>query len=166
MSAYSGNLISFMTFPSFQKRIETVKELVSSNLRLGATFYGYPLKKDLLSSTIEDLRKLSKIVDYYPNTNSGLTRVIELIKNNHHVSIDAYTYQFYIQNDFNISEQTYVLKEQIFKDYLSFYFKKHSLLTHPISSKLNRLVETGIYLRVYEKHLSKMKKARRRYVMV
>ncbi|RXG60394.1 hypothetical protein Avbf_08697 [Armadillidium vulgare] len=49
------------------------------------------------------------------------------------------------------------------KRYLSFLFKKHSSLTHPISTQLNRLIEAGIYSRIFEKHLSKMKKARRSY---
>ncbi|RXG56187.1 hypothetical protein Avbf_09865 [Armadillidium vulgare] len=51
----------------------------------------------------------------------------------------------------------------ILKGYLAFLLKKHSSLTHPISSQLNRFIETGIYSRIYEKHLSKMKKARRSY---
>ncbi|KAL7638019.1 UNVERIFIED_CONTAM: hypothetical protein RMT77_011632 [Armadillidium vulgare] len=166
MSAYSGNLISFLTFPSFPKRIETVKELATSNLRIGAAYYGSPMKEHLLSSPIEDFRKLGKKFDYYPNTNFGLARGIELVKSNHHVLIEGNTYLIYLQNSFNISGETYVLKEQISKGYLSFYFKKHSSLTHPISSKLNRLIETGIYSRIFEKHLNKMKKARRSYKKV
>ncbi|RXG55979.1 hypothetical protein Avbf_17004, partial [Armadillidium vulgare] len=166
MSAYSGNLISFLTFPSFPKRIETVKELATSNLRIGATYYGSPLKEYLLSSPIEDLRKLGKKFDYYPNTNLDVVRRIELVKSNHLVFLDGNTYMIFLQNSFSISGETYVLKEQILKGYLAFIFKKHSSLTHPISSKLNRLIETGIYSRIYEKHLSKMKKAQRSYKKV
>lgn len=57
-------------------------------------------------------------MDYYPNANFGLTKAIELIKSNHHVFVDAYTFLFYIQNDFNISEETYILKEQVRKKVL------------------------------------------------
>ncbi|KAL7638036.1 UNVERIFIED_CONTAM: hypothetical protein RMT77_011661 [Armadillidium vulgare] len=124
------------------------------------------MKEDLLSSPIEDLRKLGKKFDYFPKTNFGFARGIKLVKSNHHVFMDGNTYLIYAQNYFNISEQTYVLKEQISKGYLSFIFKKHSSLTHPISSKLNRLIETGIYSRIFENHLSKMKKARRSYKKV
>ncbi|RXG60987.1 hypothetical protein Avbf_12448, partial [Armadillidium vulgare] len=53
-----------------------------------------------------------------------------------------------------------------FERIFSFLLKKHSSLTHPISSQLNRFIETGIYSRIYEKHLSKMKKARRSYKKV
>ncbi|RXG55272.1 hypothetical protein Avbf_15481 [Armadillidium vulgare] len=165
MSAYSGNLISFLTFPSFPKRIETVNELATSNLRIGAAYYGSPMKEHLLSSPIEDFRKLGKKFDYYPNTNFGLARGIKLVKSNHHVLIEGNTYLIYLQNSFNISGETYVLKEQILKGYYLF-FKKHSSLTHPISSKLNRLIETGIYSRIFEKHLSKMKKAQRSFKKV
>ncbi|RXG64883.1 hypothetical protein Avbf_10038 [Armadillidium vulgare] len=163
MSAYSGNLISFMTFPHYPNRIETIKDLANSYLRVGTTYYGYTIKEDLLSSPTEDLRKLGKKLDYYPDTYFGLARGIELVKSNHHVFAETNTYLFYIQNDFNISEQTYVLNEQIYKGYLSFGFKKHSPLTHPISTKLNRLIETGIYSRILEKDLSKMKKEQKSY---
>ncbi|KAL7638062.1 UNVERIFIED_CONTAM: hypothetical protein RMT77_011687 [Armadillidium vulgare] len=163
MSAYSGNLISFMTFPGFQSRIETIKEVANSNLRVGFVNYGVPLKRDFLASPIEDIQILGKKLVYYTNTESGLARAVELVKNNYHVLVDGYDYLNYLQITFNISEETYLLKEQILKGYLSFYFKKHSPLTHPVSTKLTRLIETGIYSRIYEKHASKMKKAQRNY---
>ncbi|RXG67978.1 hypothetical protein Avbf_04150, partial [Armadillidium vulgare] len=135
----------------------------ANNSRVGFVNYGVPLKRDFLASPIEDIQILGKKLVYYTNTESGLARAVELVKNNYHVLVDGYDYLHYLQITFNISEETYLLKEQILKGYLSFYFKKHSPLTHPISTKLTRLIETGIYSRIYEKHASKMKKAQRNY---
>ncbi|KAL7638067.1 UNVERIFIED_CONTAM: hypothetical protein RMT77_011692 [Armadillidium vulgare] len=156
MSAYSGNLISFMTFPRYQKRIETVKELVNSNKRTGIQYYGAPIKEYLLDSPIEVHRILGKKLDYFPNTDLGMARMMELVKSNHMVYINTYVYLLYVQNFYNISEETYILKEPFSTSYVSFYFKKKSPLTHPISTKLNRLVETGIYSKIYEKHLNRL----------
>ncbi|RXG69399.1 hypothetical protein Avbf_05529 [Armadillidium vulgare] len=85
MSAYSGNLISFMTFPSFQSRIETIKEVANSNLRVGFVNYGTPLKRDFLASPIKDIQILGEKLVYYSNTESGLARAVELVKSNYHV---------------------------------------------------------------------------------
>ncbi|KAB7504353.1 hypothetical protein Anas_12968, partial [Armadillidium nasatum] len=49
---------------------------------------------------------------------------------------------------------------RIRKESLSFYFKKHSPLTYPVSTKLSRLIETGIYSKIYEKHLNRIIKNR------
>ncbi|RXG61089.1 hypothetical protein Avbf_10547, partial [Armadillidium vulgare] len=48
---------------------------------------------------------------------------------------------------------------QIHASHIPFLFKKHSPLTYPISNKLNRLIETGIYLRIHEYYVKEMKRA-------
>ncbi|KAL7638063.1 UNVERIFIED_CONTAM: hypothetical protein RMT77_011688 [Armadillidium vulgare] len=156
MTAYSGNLISYVTFPHFPKRIESIQELVHSNKKVGTLYYGEPFIENLLSSPVEALRKLGKNVYYYPNHLYDFDELIDELKNNRLVLTDISWLMFCVQNDYNLTAKTYLMKEQIFQRYLSFIFKKHSPLTNPISSKLNRLIETGIYSAILEKYKRKI----------
>lgn len=76
-------------------------------------FYGEPFQENLLSSSVEALRKLGSKFDYYKNKNYDFGELIEGVKRNYHAVVEAYTYLFYIQDENNVTDITYIMKEQV-----------------------------------------------------
>lgn len=76
-------------------------------------FYGEPFQENLLGSSVEALRKLGNKFSYYENNHYDFSELVEGVKENYHAVVEAYTYLYFIQDDHEIMDTTYIMKEQV-----------------------------------------------------
>lgn len=77
--------------------------------------FGDGLEESLLTSSIKELQIIGEKLEIYEYQNFNSSRVIGLLKNDHYVFSDINSYLLFFQHRFNISEQIYVLEEQVRK---------------------------------------------------
>ncbi|KAA0203953.1 Ionotropic receptor 115 [Hyalella azteca] len=154
IAAYNGNLIAFLTVPLYPVRIETIKQLAESPLRVTMMDYGEFVPEALQASTDNALRRIGNKLDLFPQDHY-YDPAMEMVENGTHALIEAYSYLMRLRMKYGVSKETYVLKEQVYSGYLTWFLPKYTPYTETISSTLQRLVEAGIVGKLYRNHFAK-----------
>ncbi|KAF2364738.1 Ionotropic glutamate receptor [Trinorchestia longiramus] len=152
VTAFKGNLIAFLTVPQYPLRIETLKQLAQSPLRVTMQDYGEFVPDALKASTDHTLHTIGNKLDLFPyklNYDIGMDLVVA---NKTHALIETYSYLMSLQKKYNVTDHTYLLKEQVYSGHLSWLLPKHTPYTEVISDTLQRLRETGILHKLFHDH--------------
>ncbi|KAK4289270.1 hypothetical protein Pmani_037749 [Petrolisthes manimaculis] len=153
-TGYTCNLVAFLTVPVFPRRIETVKELAASGLRVCMQDYGSYLPEALRDSPHDpDLRHLGQKFDLFPYVYLRFDVGLSWVADYTHALIGSYSYLAYIVKLHNVSHSTYVMKETVYPGYMSWVLKKNTPYTSRLSLALTQLVESGLARYLYLKHM-------------
>ncbi|KAL7642106.1 UNVERIFIED_CONTAM: hypothetical protein RMT77_007980 [Armadillidium vulgare] len=153
-SAYTGVLVSFLTVSRYPDRTETLKELVESEYGIIMSNYGSNVPEQLMTSSNSLLRSVGKRLEVIPYE-MGYEYMIDFVKSRRYVLLESHSYLINIQSKYNVSDQTYMMDEEVYQSYLSFVYPKGSILKHAIDNVLADLVETGITSFIFRKHMLK-----------
>ncbi|XP_050730799.1 uncharacterized protein LOC127005730 [Eriocheir sinensis] len=140
-TAYTANLIAFLTVPAFPPRLKTIEDLAQSSFRVTMSDYGEFVPEALRSSPNENYLSLGRKLDLFYEYN----RVLPHMKRGTHAFLESYAYSsiLLVLSDYDLRE-TYMLKEQLYPAHLCWYFRKDSPWKHKIDEGLTRLVEAGL----------------------
>ncbi|KAA0186647.1 Ionotropic receptor 107, partial [Hyalella azteca] len=152
ITGYNGNLIAFLTVPLYPVRIETIKQLAESPLRITMQDYGEFVPEALKISTDQAMRSLGNKLDLFPLDHDYEPGVEMVVKNGTHALIETYSYLMKVRIKYNVTQDTYILKEQVYSGHLAWFLPKYTPYTETISSTLHRLVEAGIVGKLFRDH--------------
>ncbi|XP_068220453.1 glutamate receptor ionotropic, delta-2-like [Palaemon carinicauda] len=152
---YTSNLIAFLTVPVYPTRIETVDELAASGLRVCMQDYGNFLPEALKISTDASLYKLGHNLDLFPYAYLSYEIGFGWVLNDTHAIVDTKSYLVYLLELYNHTDDTYLMKEEVYPGYLSWLLKKNCPYTNVIAKVLETLVEAGFVDHLYMKHMAK-----------
>ncbi|XP_018006676.2 uncharacterized protein LOC108664574 [Hyalella azteca] len=155
ITGYNGNLIAFLTVPLYPVRIETIKQLAESPLRITMQDYGEFVPEALKISTDQAMRSLGNKLDLFPLDHDYEPGVEMVVKNGTHALIETYSYLMKVRIKYNVTQDTYILKEQVYSGHLAWFLPKYTPYTETISSTLHRLVEAGIVGKLFRDHFVK-----------
>ncbi|XP_066964513.1 ionotropic receptor 21a-like [Macrobrachium rosenbergii] len=142
-TAYTANLVAFLTIPVFPKRIQTVRQLAESDYSVAMIDYGEFVPGALKSSRDPHYRTLGKKLDLWPEIKDA----VALVLRGTHALIDSYSYsKILFVVDFE-EKNTYMLREQIYPGHLCWYFPKNTAWKHKFDYGIQRLVEAGLIAR-------------------
>ncbi|XP_042868827.1 uncharacterized protein LOC122251183 [Penaeus japonicus] len=110
-TAFTGNLIAFLSVPVYPVRVETVAQLASSDLRVAMQDYGEFVPEELKRSSDDSLNTIGHKLDlweYDLDYDPGIERVMKRT----HALIESYSYLMNVQSRYNVTMDTYLMKEQ------------------------------------------------------
>ncbi|KAK4314473.1 hypothetical protein Pmani_014178 [Petrolisthes manimaculis] len=96
-------------------------------------------------------RKLT--LDRDINLSNPYGYIMEVVQEGTHVAIISTDYLRYTLNELGLVRDTYLVHEQIYKNYNSWFLPLNTPYTSTISDHLIRLVETGVLPKLYELHV-------------
>ncbi|KAK3865232.1 hypothetical protein Pcinc_029149 [Petrolisthes cinctipes] len=153
-TAYTCNLVAFLTVPVFPRRIETVQELAASGLRVCMQDYGSFVPDALKDSPHDlDLQHLGQNFDLFPYVYLRYDVGLSWLADYTHALIETHSYLAYIVRLHHVSHSTYVMKETVYPGYMSWVLKKNTPYTSRLSVALAHLVESGLVHYLYLKHM-------------
>ncbi|KAK8382277.1 hypothetical protein O3P69_015305 [Scylla paramamosain] len=150
-TAYTTNLVAFLTVPVYPTRMETVAELAQSHLRLTMQDYGNFVPAALKESSDQSLAALGNKLDlftYELEYDPGFRG----IRNREQVLIETYSYLSNLQMQYNATRYSYLMKEQIYSGHSAWFLPKNTPYTTKFSHLLTRLRETGILYKFFIYH--------------
>ncbi|KAK7086323.1 hypothetical protein SK128_012987 [Halocaridina rubra] len=154
-TAYTGNLIAYLTIPVYPMRVETTRELAADKLRITMQDYGEFVPEALKRSSDEDLYTIGLKLDLFPiegplelQYQPGIDRVMA----RSHTLLETYSYLMNLQVQFKVLQETYLMKTQIYSGHLAWFLPKNTPYTSKISSLLSRLNEVGIVPSLFQNH--------------
>ncbi|XP_063886635.1 uncharacterized protein LOC135114680 [Scylla paramamosain] len=112
-TAYTTNLVAFLTVPVFPRRIETVEQLATSNLRVAMQDYGSFVPDALRASPDPALYKLGANLDLFPYVYLNYEVGFSWVSNRTHGLVETRSYLAYVVSLHNVSGATYVMKETV-----------------------------------------------------
>ncbi|XP_047499539.1 ionotropic receptor 21a-like [Penaeus chinensis] len=150
-TAYTANLIAFLTIPVFPARIQTVQQLAESDYRYdpeatcletGVSMYDYGefVPGALRTSKDPHYRTLGERLDLYSTDDESMYPVL----NGTHAYIESYSYSVvYIFDRYKV-KNAYMLREQLYPGHLCWYFQKNTAWKYKFDEAIQRLVESGL----------------------
>ncbi|XP_063588933.1 glutamate receptor ionotropic, kainate glr-3-like [Penaeus indicus] len=150
-TAFTGNLIAFLSVPVYPVRVETVAQLAISDLRVTMQDYGEFVPEELKRSSDESLYTIGHKLDLFPY-DQDYDPGIEGVMRRTHVLIESYSYLMNVQIRFNVTKDTYLMKEQVYPGHLSWFLPKNTAYTTKISRLLTRLKEVGLLQKLFKNH--------------
>ncbi|XP_069994245.1 probable glutamate receptor [Penaeus vannamei] len=139
-TAYTANLIAFLTIPVFPGRIQTVQQLAESDYRVSMFDYGEFVPGALKSSRDPYYRALGEKLDLYPTYDGSVHPMLE----GTHAYIESYSYnRILIFVDYE-ADNSYMLREQLYPGHLCWYFQKNTAWKYKFDHGIRRLVESGL----------------------
>ncbi|XP_050715768.1 glutamate receptor ionotropic, delta-2-like [Eriocheir sinensis] len=153
-TAYTANLVVFLTIPIYPQRIETVGQLASSSLRVAMQDYGSFVPDALNTSQDPSLQQLGANLDLFPYVYLNYEVGFSWVTDRTHSLIETRSYLAYLVGLHNISSVTYVMKEEVFPGYLSWILRKNCPYAARMGRTLQTLVESGLMAFKYRKHKS------------
>ncbi|KAA0188380.1 Ionotropic receptor 118, partial [Hyalella azteca] len=152
IAGYNGNLIAFLTVPLYPVRIETIKQLAESPLRVTMQDYGEFVPDALKVSNDQAMRSLGNKLDLFPEDYD--TGVEMVAKNGTHALIETFSYLMKVRSQYGVTQDTYILKEQVYSGHLAWFLPKYTPYTEIISRTLQRLNEAGIVGKLFRNHFA------------
>ncbi|XP_071521428.1 glutamate receptor ionotropic, NMDA 3B-like [Panulirus ornatus] len=156
-AAYTCNLIAFLTVPVYTARPETVSQIATSDLRVAMMDYGNFLPEALKQSSDPDLLTMGHKMDLIPYIDDYFAG-ISAVMNRTHALTETFSYLSNVQIQYNVTHDTYLMKEQVYSGYVSWFLPKNTPYTHKISTLLTRLREGGIVDKFYHNHFLQVSK--------
>ncbi|KAF2354526.1 Ionotropic glutamate receptor [Trinorchestia longiramus] len=155
--AYTSNLVAYITIPVPPSRVETIQDLVASNLRILIQDYGTFLPEALSTSEDASQRNLASKIDLFPveadsYVNLGFPKILA----GTHAVVESYSYLFFKRYEADVQNFTYFMKEKLYSTYLTWLLPKNSPYTQIFSKELQRFVETGLVTKLYEEYMVKI----------
>ncbi|KAK4328523.1 hypothetical protein Pmani_001000 [Petrolisthes manimaculis] len=154
-SIYTGNLVAVLSVPAYPNSIHTVKELVASNIKPGMVDYGSFVPQALRDSENPLLATLGQRL--YLDTDVKLVgpydAMIEKVFEKTHSLLVVYDYLRVVRTKTNITKTTYMMKETVFKSYMTWFLLRNTPYTHTFSFYVRRLLETGVMAKLYKNHV-------------
>ncbi|KAG7163307.1 Glutamate receptor ionotropic, delta-2-like 12 [Homarus americanus] len=154
-TAYTSNLVAFLTVPVYPTRIETVEQLAASGLRLCMQDYGSFVPDTLKVSKDPSLFKLGNNLDLFPYAYLQYDVGFNWVTNGTHALVETYSYLAYLVGLYGITPNTYIMKETVYPGYLSWILRRNCPYTTRLAEVLTRLLEAGLVDRLYFDHMEK-----------
>nr|XP_027207752.1 ionotropic receptor 21a-like [Penaeus vannamei] len=145
-TAYTANLIAFLTIPVFPGRIQTVQQLAESDYRL-TLFLSLCLYVCLLfvpgalkTSKDPHYRALGDKMDLFQNYNDSVFPMLD----GTYAYIESFSYnRILVYVEYKV-ENSYMLREQLYPGHLCWYFQKNTAWKYKFDHGIRRLVESGL----------------------
>ncbi|XP_068246679.1 ionotropic receptor 21a-like [Palaemon carinicauda] len=115
-TAYTGNLIAFLTVPAYPSRVETVPQLAKSDLRVTMQDYGEFVPEALKKSSDRDFYTIGHKMDLFAVEDTlGLhyQKGVDGVMARTHALLETYSYLMNVQVVHDVLKETYLMKEQI-----------------------------------------------------
>ncbi|XP_042224677.1 glutamate receptor ionotropic, delta-1-like isoform X2 [Homarus americanus] len=154
-TAYTCNLIAFLTVPVYTTRIETVAHLAASDLRVIMQDYGSFLPEALKESSDPHLYTLGHKLDLYPYE-EAYDPAIYGVLNRTHALTETYSYLMNLQIQYNVTQDTYLMKEQVYPGHMSWFMPKNTPYSAKVSALLTRLREAGVINKFFLIHFARV----------
>ncbi|XP_042208159.1 glutamate receptor ionotropic, delta-2-like [Homarus americanus] len=139
-TAYTANLIAFLTIPVFPERIQTLEELAQSDYRVSMQDYGTFVPAALVASDSLVYRTIGQKLDL-----SLLYKdVVQLMADGTHAYMELYSYNRIVAKTVYKVNNTYMLKEQLYSSYLAWHFQKNTAWKYKFDQNIRRLAEAGL----------------------
>ncbi|XP_042861565.1 ionotropic receptor 21a-like [Penaeus japonicus] len=144
-TAYTANLIAFLTIPVFPERIQTVEQsygFVDHELATSVSMYDYGEFVPGALKTSQDpyYRALGDKLDLLPTYDGSVYPMLE----GTHAYIESYSYnRILIFVDYE-ADNSYMLREQLYPGHLCWYFQKNTAWKYKFDRGIRRLVESGL----------------------
>ncbi|KAK8405759.1 hypothetical protein O3P69_001924 [Scylla paramamosain] len=138
---------------SFPRRIETVEQLATSNLRVAMQDYGSFVPDALRASPDPALYKLGANLDLFPYVYLNYEVGFSWVSNRTHGLVETRSYLAYVVSLHNVSGATYVMKETVYPGYLCWILRKNCPYADRVWQALEALVEAGLVQYKYRKHM-------------
>ncbi|XP_047499547.1 ionotropic receptor 21a-like [Penaeus chinensis] len=149
-TAYTANLVAFLTIPVFPARIQTVKQLAESSYRVSMYDYGEFVPGALRSSEDTHYKALGEKLDLFVNYGDS----VRVMKERTHAYIESYSYnRILVFVDYEVwgngyssleVKNSYMLREQLYPGHLCWYFQKNTAWKYKFDHGIRRLVESGL----------------------
>ncbi|XP_037795084.1 ionotropic receptor 21a-like [Penaeus monodon] len=139
-TAYTANLIAFLTIPVFPGRIQTVKQLAESDYRVFMFDYGEFVPGALKTSKDPYYRALGDRLDLFQNYNNSVFPMLD----GTYAYIESFSYnRILVYVEYKV-ENSYMLREQLYPGHLCWYFQKNTAWKYKFDHGIRRLVESGL----------------------
>ncbi|KAG7154184.1 Glutamate receptor-like 56 [Homarus americanus] len=142
-TAYTANLIAFLTIPVFPKRIQTLEELAQSDYRVSMHDYGEFVPEALRSSKTPVYRTLGEKMDLVKLYDDA----VYLMSNRTHALLELYSYNRIVTKSITKVSNSYMLKDQLYASYFSWLFQKNTPWKYKFDLCIQHLVEAGLVTR-------------------
>ncbi|XP_027220187.2 glutamate receptor ionotropic, kainate glr-3 [Penaeus vannamei] len=152
-TAFTGNLIAFLSVPVYPVRVETVAQLAQSDLRVSMQDYGEFVPEELKRSSDESLYTIGHKLDLF-EYDLDYDPGIEGVMRRSHVLIESYSYLMNVQIRYGVVKDTYLMKEQVYPGHTSWFLPKNTAYTTQISRFLTRLREVGLMQKLFRNHFA------------
>ncbi|KAF2357426.1 Ionotropic glutamate receptor [Trinorchestia longiramus] len=152
--AYTCNLVAFLTVNVPASRIETIEELANSDIMISMEDYGNFVHEALKTSTDESLSKIGARLGNFTFDELGPLLTGPVSEGTLSI-INGVAYHYFIRDYFNVTADTYFMKEELYPSYLVYYLKKNTPHTTLLSENLQRLVEADLIKKAYNHHMMK-----------
>ncbi|KAG7169659.1 Glutamate receptor ionotropic, kainate 4-like 7, partial [Homarus americanus] len=139
-TAYTANLIAFLTIPVFPERIQTLEELAQSDYRLVMCDYGEFVPGALMTSENKVYKALGDKLDLFIKYDEVITYLLS----GTHAFIESYSYGKIILYAYYKVTNSYMLKDQLYPGHLCWYFQKNTAWKYKFDQGIKRLVEAGL----------------------
>ncbi|XP_042886513.1 probable glutamate receptor [Penaeus japonicus] len=128
-TAYTANLIAFLTIPVFPERIQTVEQVSMHD-------YGEFVPGALKTSQDPYYRALGDKLDLFPSDDIPVKSMLQ----GTHAYMESYSY-----NRINtFATNSYMLRDQLYPGHLCWYFQKNTAWKYKFDRGIRRLVESGL----------------------
>ncbi|KAK7068289.1 hypothetical protein SK128_006518 [Halocaridina rubra] len=142
-TAYTANLIAFLTLPLFPERIQTVEKLAESDFRVSMYDYGEFVPDALLASQDPYYRMIGEKLDLYVTDDESMYP----FQNGTHAYLETYSYSLIYIFDVYEVRNAYMLREQLYMSHLCWYFQKNTAWKYKFDDAIQHLVEGGFIAR-------------------
>ncbi|XP_045614583.2 probable glutamate receptor [Procambarus clarkii] len=156
-TAYTGNLVAFLSVPVYPTRIETVEQLAASGLRICMQDYGSFVPAALKVSTDPALYTLGNKMDLFPYAYLNFDVGFKWVVSNTHSLLDTYSYLVNIVDHYGITDDVYFMKEMVYPGYVSWILRKNCPYTPLLVEALTRLQEAGLVDYEYNTRMAKVR---------
>ncbi|KAK4304505.1 hypothetical protein Pmani_023544 [Petrolisthes manimaculis] len=156
-AAYMSNLVTVLTLPVLPTLIHTVSELLQGSDKIPTMLdYGSFVPDALLTSPEPSLAQLGEKLYRFPYSKEIIyDEVMVRVAEGTYILIESHVYLIFLRSKHNQIGITYIMKEQIFNGYLSWFLPLHTPYTGDINKALIRLVETGVMDQLFTRHWEK-----------
>ncbi|XP_068208570.1 ionotropic receptor 21a-like [Palaemon carinicauda] len=139
-TAYTANLVAFLTIPVYPKRLQTVRQLAESDYGVSMIDYGEFVPGALKSSSDPYYRILGDRLELDEEIDGGVAPMLR----GTHAFIESYSYsKILLVVDYQ-TKNAYMLREQLYPGHLCWYFQKNTAWKYKFDDGIQRLVEAGL----------------------
>ncbi|XP_047737553.1 glutamate receptor ionotropic, kainate 2-like [Hyalella azteca] len=156
-TAYTGNLVAYLTITVPQRRIETIDELAASPIIPSMANIGNFVPEALKNSEDKALAKIGKKLHIFRFADRD-DMFLNKVAGGSHAVINGESYNMFVRDSFGLNSKTYMMREVIYPSYVAYYLPRNTVYTSLLSDNMQRLVESGLLKEAYKHHVIKEKR--------
>ncbi|KAK4310274.1 hypothetical protein Pmani_018147 [Petrolisthes manimaculis] len=152
--AYRGILVAVLTIPASLSILHTVQEVAESEFIPIMLGYGDSVSHALRTSENPTLATIGRKLTIDQVFSSPYVHIMDLVvREGTHVALISTDYLRYTLHELGLVRDIYLVDEQIYRNYNSWFLPRNTPYTTTISDHLIRILETGIVPKSYEHHV-------------